>query len=196
MTIVADILAAEQAESLWTLALAGVLIFILRVVEMSLDGLRVISLIRGRRVRAGLLGFCEAGLFIFAISRVLMPPIEWPKMLGYAAGFGTGTYMGSRLAATFSTDFLLVRVLSKAKFEGIRHALRNRGFGVTTIEGHGRDGPVIILFCVAKRKQGKAVLDIVRKEDPKALVVAEPLDAAVNAFVPRIARTTTTGARR
>ena len=178
-----------------TAFLSGLLILVLRVVEMSIDCLRVVAIVRGRRLRAGIYGFFEAAIFIFAISQVLMPPIEWPEMLGYAAGFGAGTWSGSRLATLFSSEHLLVRVLARDRSGDIAATLREHGFGVTLVEGHGREGPLQILFCVVKRKQGKAVLELIRKVHEKALVVTEPLDHAVNAFVPRMARFST-GARR
>ncbi|MFP4353626.1 MAG: DUF2179 domain-containing protein [Phycisphaerae bacterium] len=169
----------------WTPVLAGVLIFVLRVVEMTIDSFRLIFIIRGKRLQAGLCGFVEAAIFITAIAQVLKGTTGMASILGYSGGFALGTYLGSLLAGHFSSDHLLVRVISRQYAEQIRKKLREDGFGVTTIMGEGLHGPLPILFVIIKRKQGKRVLKDIRAVHDKALVVSEPLHLAVNAFVPR-----------
>ena len=47
------------------------LIFILRVTDMSLDTLRVLFVMRGRKAIAWVLGFFQAAIFVVAIASVL-----------------------------------------------------------------------------------------------------------------------------
>ncbi len=185
----------ELAEP-WGAILAGALIFVLRVVEMTIDSFRVVSMIRGKRITAGLCGFAEAAIFILAIAQVLKGSTGIPAVLGYSGGFAIGTYMGSLLSGHFSSEHLLVRIISRKHHDQIRKRLRSHGFGVTTIMGEGMEGPLPILMVIIKRKQGKAVLKDVRSVHDKALVVSEPLHFAINAFVPRMARPGSTGTRR
>ena len=63
------------------------LIFSLRVIELSLDTIRVLMVMRGRKGPAWLLGFFQATIFVFAISYVLSGLDNPINMLGYAAGF-------------------------------------------------------------------------------------------------------------
>ena len=70
------------------------LIFILRVVEMSLDTIRVLMVMRNRKGLAWTLGFFQALLFVVAISYVLSDLENPVNVLGYAAGFATGTLVG------------------------------------------------------------------------------------------------------
>ena len=165
------------------------------MVEMTIDSFRLISVIRGHRVKAGLCGFIEAAIFITAIAQVLKGTTGLASILGYAGGFAMGTYLGSLLAGHFSSEHLLVRIISREHSDEIRQRLRSHGFGVTTIQGEGMNGPLPILLVIVKRRQGKAVLRDIRAVHDKALVVSEPLHFAVNAFVPRPARLST-GARR
>jgi uncharacterized protein YebE (UPF0316 family) len=179
----------------WTAILAGLLIFALRVVEMTIDSFRLVYIIRGKRIKAGLCGFAEAAIFITAIAQVLKGSTGLASILGYAGGFAMGTYLGSLLSGVFSSEHLLVRIISREHHDEIRTKLRNHGFGVTTIQGEGMHGPLPILMVIIKRKHGKAVLKDIRAVHDKALVVSEPLHFAVNAFVPRLGRLST-GARR
>ncbi len=52
----------------WLFAL---MIFALRVVDMSLDTIRVLFVVRGKRLIVWILGFFQALVFVVAISSVL-----------------------------------------------------------------------------------------------------------------------------
>lgn len=166
-------------------ALAGAgLIFICRVTDMSIDTLRVISMVRGHKIIAAALGFMEAAIFIFALVHVLRPPIEAIHMLAYAAGFGTGTLVGLTIAGKVSSSFLLVQVVSRSNSRAIGDMLREIGLGVTAVSGEGRQGTVPILFSVIRRAHAKEVLKEIRQADPKAFLLMTPIERAFGGFVP------------
>jgi uncharacterized protein YebE (UPF0316 family) len=62
--------------------------------------------------------------------------------------------------------------------------LRQMGFGVTAVQGEGRDGSVLILFVVAPRRRGKEVVRAVEKIDPEAFVTVEPISHALRGYLP------------
>jgi uncharacterized protein YebE (UPF0316 family) len=166
-------------------ALGAVFIFLCRVSDVSIDTLRVISIVKGYRWRAAVFGMLEAGIFIVALATVIRPPIHWLQMVGYAGGFGVGTLVGMTLAARLSAEFVLLRVLSRPTGGPIGDRLRAGGFAVTAVAGQGRDGPVEILFSVVRRSRAKEALDVVRAVDEKAFVVLEPVQHAAGGYVPR-----------
>ncbi|MBI3176566.1 MAG: hypothetical protein HYZ35_01115, partial [Chloroflexi bacterium] len=51
--------------------LSALFIFALRLADMTLDTLRVLFMMRGRKLTAGLIGFAQATIFVIAISQVL-----------------------------------------------------------------------------------------------------------------------------
>jgi len=51
--------------------LAGLFVFTMRLIDMSLDTLRMVFIMRGRRLLAGLVGAIQAAVFILAVSQVL-----------------------------------------------------------------------------------------------------------------------------
>ena len=51
--------------------------------------------------------------------------------------------------------------------------LRDKGFGVTIINGEGMHGEVTIAWCVTPRKRVKEVLKIVSEINPDAYVTTE-----------------------
>lgn len=166
-------------------ALGAAFIFLCRVSDVSIDTLRVISIVKGQRVLAAVFGMLASGIFIVALATIFRPPIHWLQMVGYAAGFGIGTLVGMTLATRLSSEFVLFRVLSRPPGGPISDRLRSGGFAVTAVAGEGRDGPVEILFSVVRRSQARKALDLVCAVDAKAFVVLEPVQHAAGGHVPR-----------
>ncbi len=187
-----DWIVAEASRLLggWaSIVLGALLIFGLRVLDVSIDSLRIITMVKGHRVVAGVLGVVEAGIFIYAISQVLQPPVHWLAMVGYACGFGVGTFTGTAIAERFVSHYVMVRILSRGYSEQIAQGLRERKYRVTVVEGEGMMGRVLILFTVMERKVAKQAIALIRQADPDAFVTFEPVERAVGGFVPHIPRT-------
>jgi len=173
-------------DALWVALPGAVFIFLARVTDMSIDTLRVLALVRGHRYRAAVLGFLEAGIFISALSLVLKPPLHWVQILGYAGGFGVGTLMGMLVGRLVATDYVLMRILSRTHGRQICDHLRDAGIAVTEVTGQGRDGPIPILFTLAKRAPAQHALGLVRRIDANAFVVIEPIQQAIGGHLPNI----------
>ena len=52
-------------------------------------------------------------------------------------------------------------------------ALREKGFGVTVINGEGKDGTVKIYWCIIPRRKLKSALQIIKKVNPDAYVTTD-----------------------
>lgn len=167
--------------------LGALLVFGLRITDVSIGTVRVILMVRGQRLPSVLLGFLESCIFIFAISRVfkdINEPGNWPKMVAYAAGFATGTFVGMTLERFVASGWILARVVAKETWAALADALRQASFGVTVMHGHGREGETAILFIVAPRRRGSELLRIVRTADPQAFITIDNVQKAIGGYVP------------
>lgn len=162
------------------------IIFCLRLCDMTIDTLRVMSMVRGLKWRTAGLGFMQALIFIATLAQVLTPPIHPYQMLGYALGFSVGTLIGMTIGARISSAFLLFHVISRKSAQEICDGLRVAGFAVTTVAGEGREGPLMVLYVVMKRTQGREALKFVRSIDKEAFVVSQPIERAMGGYVPQI----------
>ena len=70
------------------------LIFCLRICDMTLDTLRIIFMTRGLKRLAPIIGFFEILIWIFAITRIMQHLNSWVCYVAYAGGFATGNYVG------------------------------------------------------------------------------------------------------
>jgi uncharacterized protein YebE (UPF0316 family) len=163
----------EYASAFASPLLGPLLIFCLRIVDVSCDTLRVLSAVRGRRAVAGVLGFFQALVWIFAIGGALEHMDSWLHILGYAAGFATGTMVGVTIERGLAYGLAAVRIVSSHGGVEIAEALRERGYGVTEHAGFGREGRVEIVNSVVHRSHLPEITDLVERWDPGAFVTVE-----------------------
>ncbi len=91
--------------------LGALLIFGLRIVDVSIGTLRTLYMVRGDRLRAVLLAFCESLIWVLAISRIISQVGETANLLAYACGFATGTFVGITLERWIASGWILARVV-------------------------------------------------------------------------------------
>ncbi len=157
----------------WMALQAALLIFALRVVDVTVGTLRVLFVIRGHKGLAWVLGFSQALVFVVAIRQVLSDLSNWTNMLGYAAGFATGTVVGIWLEAQLAVGYSHLRVISSHNSAVLAEHLRQAGFAVTELAGRGRDGTVGVLNLTVQRRQIAEVQERVKALDPTAFITVE-----------------------
>lgn len=148
-------------------------IFCLRICDVSLDTLRVLLAVRGKRGVAAVLGFFQALIWIFAVGNAIKYLDSWWHILGYATGFGVGTLVGITIENALAYGLSTVRIVSQHGGVEIAEALREQGYGVTEISGFGREGRVEIITSVVQRQHLDDLMTVVEKWDPRAFVTAE-----------------------
>jgi uncharacterized protein YebE (UPF0316 family) len=149
------------------------LIFLLRVLDMSLDTLRVLVVMRGRKGIAWVLGFFQALIFVLAISSVLKNLDNPLNIIGYAAGFATGNVVGMWIEERLAIGHIHLSVVSSRFGAAIAERMRADGFAVTEIPARGKDGMVTLLNISVLRKNVSQVHGLVNQVDPSAFITAE-----------------------
>jgi uncharacterized protein YebE (UPF0316 family) len=153
--------------------LSAAFIFALRVSDMSLDTLRVLFVMRGKKQIAWVLGFFQSAIFVLAIGKVLSQVNNPLNIIGYAAGFATGNVVGMIIEEKIAIGHILISVISPRRGSAIVSHLRKNGYAVTELSGRGKDGMVTLLNCSVLRKQVDAVHQLVNEVDPEAFITAE-----------------------
>lgn len=162
----------------------ALLIFVLRVTDVSIGTLRMLYAMRGRRLLAAGLGLIESGVFIFAISSALAGAAQDPwKMVGYALGFATGTYLGMTLESWIASGTLMARIISKHHSHALVDALHVAGFGFTSVEGRGRELAVLVVFVVFPRKRAKELTRVICNVDADAFVTTANVNTARGGYL-------------
>lgn len=158
-----------------SILLSALLIFGLRIVDISLYILRFMMVMRGRKILAWTFGFCQALVYIIAMSVVLTNLGNWFNMVGYAAGFATGIVVGMWVEGKLAMGHLHLRIVSQGHGDEIAESLRLEGFGVTEIPAWGKDGMVNLLNCNILRRDESRVVRMVKELDDGAFITAEDI---------------------
>jgi uncharacterized protein YebE (UPF0316 family) len=150
-----------------------VIIFFLRIIDVSLDTMRVLFTVRGKRAIAGALGFIQALVWIIAVGNAMKYLGSIGHILGYAGGYAMGTMIGITIERYVAYGLSSLRIVSRHGGVEIAEALRDRGYGATEFAGFGRDGTVEIVTSVVQRAHIPEVLGIIDRYDPEAFVTVE-----------------------
>jgi uncharacterized protein YebE (UPF0316 family) len=164
-------------ESLFAGPWGPLVIFGLRVVDVSMSTMRILLAVRGHRLIVPFIGFFEVLIWVVAVGnaiRFLDSPLH---LLGYAAGFATGSLVGLLIEERLAIGHAIVRIVSRHAGVELADALRALGFGVTEFAGQGRDGPVEVSYTVCQRREIPRVIAEVERWDRQAFItVEEPRD--------------------
>jgi uncharacterized protein YebE (UPF0316 family) len=144
-------------------------IFLIRVTDMSLDTLRVLFVIRGRRLPAWTLGFMQSALWVIAITTVLSNLDNLWNLAAYASGFATGNVVGMIIEERLAIGHAHLRIISSTRGNAIVEAIRVAGYAATEVAGRGKDGTVAVISCSIRRRD----ISKVQKEIYKVAGVIE-----------------------
>ncbi|HEY9226885.1 MAG TPA: DUF5698 domain-containing protein, partial [Gemmatimonadaceae bacterium] len=103
-----------SVDAMFASSWGALLIFGLRIVDVSCDTMRVIFAIRGKRGIAAILGFIQALVWIVAVGNAVKHLDSPLHILGYAGGYAMGTYVGVTIEQAIAYGVATVRIVSKA----------------------------------------------------------------------------------
>jgi uncharacterized protein YebE (UPF0316 family) len=160
-------------EALLLSSLGPILIFFMRVCDVSLATVRMLLIMRNAKVWAPLIGFFEVLIWLLAAGTAIKHLDSPWHVLAYASGFGAGNLVGLWLEERLAFGFASVQVFAPAQGAELAAALRMFGHGVTELRGSGRDGPVDLILSVVKRRDLATVNALIDDLAPDSFVSVE-----------------------
>lgn len=160
-----------------------ILIFFLRITDVSMATVRVLLIVRNAKWVVPLIGFFEVSIWVFAVSAVVQNLTSPWHVIGYAGGFATGNYVGMLLEERMALGLATVRTMVKTGGAELAGTLRDMGFAVTEMAGRGRDGEVEVLYSVIPRRQVAKYVHTVDRDAPTSFVVVDEPRAVRRGFM-------------
>ncbi|WP_020532184.1 DUF2179 domain-containing protein [Flexithrix dorotheae] len=156
-----------------------ILIFLARICDVSINTVRVIFMLSGKRLVATLLGFFESAIWLIAISQILQNIGSVVTYLAYAGGFAMGIYAGMLIEERMALGKVIVRIITQIDAHLLIEEMEKRGYGVTSVDAkRGKSEDVNIIFTVVKRKNVDALVDVINEFNPNAFYTLETLKYA------------------
>ena len=162
--------------------LGALLIFVLRIADMSLDTIRMLYVVRGHKLLAWVLGFFQSLIFIVAIASVLTGKSNLLSVLAYALGFACGNVVGMVIEEKLAVGFIRLTVVSSGLGSAIADKLRRAGYAVTEVSGRGKNGMVSVLSISVRRREFDDAETTILETDPDSFITAEDVRAVRRGF--------------
>ena len=166
----------------FTYILLPVLIFLARLIDVSLGTIRIIYVSRGRKYLAPLIGFIEILVWLVAIGKVMQNLSNIYCYIAYAGGFAAGNYIGMLIEEKLAMGTLIIHIITSKDAATLIENLKKSGYGVTSINAEGGSGQVCIIYSVIKRSALKEVVAIVQRFNPNAFYSLEDVRFVSNSM--------------
>lgn len=152
-------------------------IFFARVIDMSLSTIRMLMVVQGRKIQAAVIGFFEATIYIAALGKVMGSLNDPWKLLAYGLGFACGNIVGITIENKIALGNLEAQiVLRGTENDYLVDKLRENKFGVTVIEGQGKEGPKDVLIIALNRKDLSRLQKIVHDFDRRIFITVNNIN--------------------
>ena len=137
-----------------------ILIFLAKLLEVSVSTVRVVLTAKGYRLFASLLSAVEITIWIIVTSTVLLGITEDPlRAVAFGLAFVAGIYLGILIEDKLALGLSQIEVIAEnEKARQIAKKLREHGYGVTTFDCEGLEG-----------KKQSISLKVYRKEIPETI---------------------------
>lgn len=133
------------------------LIVLARITDVTLDTIRTVAIVQGRRAFAATLGFFEAVVYISAVAKVLLNTDHPVYAVAYGLGFASGTFLGITIEQRLAFGHQLASLVTRKGVE-LAKVLRAAGYRVAEVKGHTGDGDLSILYVEILRRQGPKLI--------------------------------------
>ena len=160
------------------------LIFLARVVDVSIGTIRIVFVSKGKKTLAPLFGFIEVIIWLLAISQIMRNLDNVLCYIAYGGGFAMGTFVGLLIEERMAIGTLLIRVITRADAGDLISSLKARNYGVTSIPAEGPSGSVNVIYSVIRREDLKEVVEIIKRFNPKAFYSIEDVKFASDGIFP------------
>jgi len=159
--------------NLYTWVVLPLLIFLARVIDVTLGTLRIIFVSRGRKYLAPLLGFVEVFIWVAVIAQITRGAHNIVAYLAYAAGFAAGNFIGMYIEDKLAIGTLVIRIIVQDHADDLIAHLRAAGYGVTSVDAKGANRAVKLIYTIVRRRDLVEVMNITRRDHPSAFVSIE-----------------------
>ncbi len=165
-----------DTSSVWfTYGTLPFLIFLSRIIDVSLDTLRIVFISKGDKIIAPVLGFFEILIWLMAITRIMQNLDNVACYIAYAGGFAAGNFIGLKIEEKLAMGVQMFRIITQRDASLLIDYLSESGFGATSIEASGINGKVHVIYSVVKRSENKRMIEIINKFNPNAFYSIEDI---------------------
>jgi len=158
--------------------LLPILIFIARIADVSINTIRIIYVLGGRRWTATLLGFFESLIWLMAIRQIFEHMDNWICYVAYPAGFASGIFVGMIIEEKIAYGKVIVRIITSSEVNILIDYLNSQQYRYTHVNAEGPEGHENLVFTVLARDHLEDLLYYLKDILPTAFYTVEKVNRA------------------
>jgi uncharacterized protein YebE (UPF0316 family) len=166
------------SESVFSFVILPVLIFLARICDVSINTIRIIYVLGGRRFIATILGFFESFIWLMAIRQLFAHLDNWVSYMAYPAGFACGIFVGMIIEERIAYGKVIVRIITRKDVVSLIAYLNSQKLRYTHVNAEGPDGHENLVFTVLQRESLDDLLITLKEILPTAFYTVEKVNRA------------------
>lgn len=166
------------SENVFAYAVLPMLIFLARIMDVSINTIRIIYVLGGRKLTATFLGFFESFIWLMAIRQIFAHMDNWVCYVAYPAGFATGILVGMLIEEQIAYGKVIVRIITRKDVTALTVYLKNHQFRYTRVQAEGLEGAENLIFTVLPRENLDHLLQWLKDNLPTAFFTVEKVNRA------------------
>src|SRR6478736_2855063 len=165
-------------DAIYAYVVLPLLIFVARIGEVSVNTLRIIYMLGGRRNTATILGFFEAFIWLMAMRQIFGHLDNWACYVAYPGGFAAGIFVGMIIEEKIAYGKVIVRIITRTEITPLIFFLNSKDFRYTHVNAGGREGHENLVFTVLDRERLDDLVKKLRLILPTAFYTIESVKTA------------------
>jgi uncharacterized protein YebE (UPF0316 family) len=166
------------SENVFSFVILPVLIFLARICDVSINTIRIIYVLGGRRFIATILGFFESFIWLMAIRQIFAHLDNWVSYMAYPAGFACGIFVGMIIEERIAYGKVIVRIITRKDVVSLIAYLNSQKLRYTHVNAEGPDGHENLVFTVLQRESLDDLLITLKEILPTAFYTVEKVNRA------------------
>ncbi|MDD2203229.1 MAG: DUF5698 domain-containing protein [Bacilli bacterium] len=161
----------------------GLLIFGVRIIDVSLATLCTVLIVRGKRGIGAIIGFIDVFIWFLVVRHALT--IENASIwiaIAYAGGYAVGSFVGSWVEEKLAIGNSSVTVITKGIRNDLVEIIRSSGFAVSVVECQGKEGKNLMLIIQLDRKRVDELNKLVKQVAPDSFITISDTRKIINGY--------------
>ena len=166
------------SSNVFSFVLLPLMIFFARILDVSINTVRIIYVLGGRKFTSTLLGFFESFIWLMAIRQIFEHLDNWICYVAYPAGFEVCIFVGMIIEEKIAYGKVIVRIITRKDVNGLLQYLNQQYFRYTHVKAEGPDGHENLVFTVLQREKLEELLMTLKEILPTAFYTVEKVNRA------------------
>ncbi|OJF91617.1 DUF2179 domain-containing protein [Alkalibacterium sp. 20] len=147
-------------------------IFMINVVYVTLNTLRMMLTMKGYQVAAPFIAMVEVAVWVVGLGLVLDNLDNVLNIVVYSLGFGAGIYAGMKIEDKLALGHILVTAIVPGNGWEMAEEIRGEGYGVTITQAYGREGARYVLEILTPRSNERSLYRLIHEIESKAFIIS------------------------